>query len=228
IPTHPTLLYRDGGLLLGLTMMFMALIYLDFLGRWSGMILLGGLVGYTALLFTRAPKEIARITMDPGDPKKSGEDGQAKEKIVWRTYLLLLLGFIGVALGGRIMVQAATELALVLGVSQWAIGVTIVAAGTSLPELATCLAASLKGRNDMILGNLLGSDIFNFAGVLGLTMLLRPLHAPESALLSMILLNAMMLLVLLFIRTNWGISRTEGALLICMALMRWGVDISGS
>jgi cation:H+ antiporter len=223
IPTHPTLLYRDGGTLLGLTMMFMALIYLDFLGRWSGMILLGGLFGYTALLFTRAPKEIARITMNS---KAKKEGGQAN--ISWRTYLLLAVGFIGVALGGRIMVQAATELALVLGVSQWTIGVTIVAAGTSLPELATCLAASLKGRNDMILGNLLGSDIFNFAGVLGLTMLLRPLHAPESALLSMLLLNAMMLLVLLFIRTNWGISRTEGALLICMALLRWGVDISGA
>ena len=58
-------------------------------------------------------------------------------------------------------------------------------------------------------------------------MLLRPLHAPENALLSMLLLNAMMLLVLLFIRSNWGISRTEGALLICMALARWSVDISG-
>ncbi|WP_028571919.1 calcium/sodium antiporter [Desulfonatronum lacustre] len=230
IPTHPTLLYRDGGLLLGLTIAIMTMIYLDILGRWSGMILLGGLVGYTTLLFVRAPKEIARIAMDSGTQAgegTSGENGQEK-KVAWRTYLLLLTGFIGVALGGRIMVQAATELALVLGVSQWTIGVTIVAAGTSLPELATCLAASLKGRNDMILGNLLGSDIFNFAGVLGLTMLLRPLHAPENALLSMLLLNAMMLLVLLFIRSNWGISRTEGALLICMALARWGVDISGA
>ena len=230
IPTHPTLLYRDGGLLLGLTIAIMTMIYLDFLGRWSGMILLGGLVGYTTLLFVRAPKEIARIATDSGTQEgagKSGENGQQK-KVTWRTYLLLLAGFIGVALGGRIMVQAATELALILGVSQWIIGVTIVAAGTSLPELATCLAASLKGRNDMILGNLLGSDIFNFAGVLGLTMLLRPLHAPENALLSMLLLNAMMLLVLLFIRSNWGISRTEGTLLICMALARWGVDISGA
>ncbi|WP_045222510.1 calcium/sodium antiporter [Desulfonatronum thioautotrophicum] len=231
IPTHSTLLYRDSGLLLGLTMTIMAMIYLDFLGRWSGTILLCGLVGYTVLLFARAPKEITGITMVSGALKKGEEDGDGshvREKIGWRTYVLLLAGFIGVALGGRIMVQAATELALIMGVSQWTIGVTIVAAGTSLPELATCLAASLKGRNDMILGNLLGSDIFNFAGVLGLTMLLRPLHAPESALLSMILLNAMMLLVLFFIRSGWKLSRTEGALLICLALMRWGVDISGA
>lgn len=234
IPTHPTILYRDGGTLLGLTMVIMALIHMDFLGRWSGLILVGGLVGYTALLFSRAPKEISGITMCSGVAKQGegqfGEenraDSQERESVTWKTWLLLLLGFVGVALGGRIMVQAATELALTLGISQWTIGVTIVAAGTSLPELATCLAASLKGRNDMILGNLLGSEIFNFAGVLGLTMLLHPLHAPESALLSMLLLNAMLLLVIFMIRTNWSISRTEGALLICMALTRWGVDIS--
>ncbi|SDB51139.1 cation:H+ antiporter [Desulfonatronum thiosulfatophilum] len=226
IPTHPTLLYRDGGMLLGLTMIMMSFIALDFLGRWSGMLLLAGLVGYVGYLFSRAPKAIAEATITSSADLKTENPGDPAA--TWRNYPLLMVGFLGVALGGKFMVQSATELAMIFGVSQWVIGVTIVAGGTSLPELATCLAASLKGRNDMILGNLLGSDIFNFAGVLGLTMLLRPLHAPHGALLSMILLNAMMLLVLFFIRSNWKISRPEGALLICLALFRWGMDIGFS
>ncbi|GAB6057889.1 calcium/sodium antiporter [Desulfonatronum parangueonense] len=225
ISTHPILLYRDGGVLLGLTMLMMAFIALDFLGRWSGMLLLAVLLGYVGYLFSRAPRAIAEATITPGSDVLSGKP---EPVATWRNYPLLFAGFLGVALGGKFMVQSATELALIFGVSQWVIGVTIVAGGTSLPELATCLAASLKGRNDMILGNLLGSDIFNFAGVLGLTMLIKPLYAPHSALLSMLLLNLMMLLVLFFIRSNWRISRTEGALLICLALFRWGMDISGA
>lgn len=220
IPTHPTLLYRDGMVLLALTVATLVFISMDFLGRWAGMLLMAGLLGYIGFLFAKAPKSIAQIVVDPGT-----DQTQDKPTATWRNYPLLLAGFLGVALGANFMIQAATELALSFGVSQWAIGVTIVAAGTSLPELATCLAASLKGRNDMILGNLLGSDIFNFAGVLGLTMFLRPLHAPSGALLSMLLLNIMVVMVLIFIRSGWRISRTEGALLVGAALFRWGMDI---
>ena len=91
----------------------------------------------------------------------------------WLDGALLLGGFVAIALGGHLMVSAATSIASTLGVSSWVIGVTIVAAGTSLPELVTCLAASVKGKNEMLLGNLIGSDFFNFAGVLGLTCLLK-------------------------------------------------------
>jgi cation:H+ antiporter len=116
--------------------------------------------------------------------------------------------------------------ATALGVSQWAIGVTIVAAGTSLPELVTCLAASLRGKNDMLLGNLLGSDFFNFAGVLGLTALLRPLGVEAGSLPSLWMLVGSVALVLLLLRTGWRLGRVEGALLILVSLLRWGVDFA--
>jgi cation:H+ antiporter len=113
------------------------------------------------------------------------------------------------------------------GVSEWVIGVTIVAAGTSLPELITCLTASLKGRNEMLLGNLVGSDFFNFAGVLGLTCIMRPLEVSPSALSSLYTLVGMVLVVLVFMRTGWRVSRLEGLMLLGLNLLRWGVDFTG-
>jgi cation:H+ antiporter len=219
IPTHPALLYRDGLLLLGLTLGITMLIFCNYLGRVAGLGLLLGLAAYGLLLFWKVPREIL-AAVSPADPGEGAEPFGS-----WKNYPLLALGFLGVALGGRFMVQGATDLALMVGVSQWVIGVTIVAAGTSLPELATCLAASLKGRNDMILGNLLGSDIFNFAGVLGLTLVLSPLQVPAGALGSMLVLNVAVLAVLVFMRSGWRISRLEGALLVSVALLRWAMDI---
>jgi cation:H+ antiporter len=105
--------------------------------------------------------------------------------------------------------------------------VTVVAAGTSLPELITCLAASLRGKNDMLLGNLLGSDFFNFAGVLGMTCILRPLDVSPTALPSLYALVTMVLLVLVFMRSGWKITRVEGGLLILINLGRWAWDFMG-
>ncbi len=122
------------------------------------------------------------------------------------------------------MVTAATSIANSLGVSSWVIGVTIVAAGTSLPELVTCLAASVKGKNEMLLGNLIGSDFFNFAGVLGLTCLMKPLPVSPEASSGIIVLVAMVGLVLVMLRTGWRVSRLEGALLIGINLLRWVRD----
>ncbi|MBU1248454.1 MAG: calcium/sodium antiporter [Proteobacteria bacterium] len=216
IPTNRTILYRDGMLLWGTTGLVLLMGLTGILPWWFGLLLLIGLFLYLAYLF----KNGSRLGLDDCE---SIECAPA----TWKDYPKLLAGFVAIAYGGEFMVTHASNLAAGLGVSSWAIGVTIVAAGTSLPELVTCLAASMKGRNEMLLGNLIGSDFFNFAGVLGLTCLLRPLAVSAQALPNLFVLVGMVGLVLFFIRTGWKVTRWEGAMLILINMGRWAFDFMG-
>lgn len=205
--TRPTILYRDGLLLFLTTALILGLASFGVLGRTAGIVLL-------ALLFSY----IGWLLFKPKANNKTEQGGRVAEG--W-DFVRLLAGFVGIAAGGHLMVDSATGIALALGVSHWVVGVTIVAAGTSLPELVTCLSASVRGKSEILLGNLLGSDFFNFAGVLGLTCLLRPLNVSDSAMPSLMILVGMVGLVLVFIRTGWRVTRLEGGLLVGISLFRW-------
>lgn len=197
------LVKRDSVLLLGLSGAVAAAAWTGHLGRPTGLLLLGFLGGYVWLLLRSGRIE--------------EEDGE--RKAMWWDYPRLLGGFAGVALGGSLLVDSATVLARAAGVSEWFIGMTLVALGTSLPELATTIAASLKGRNDMLMGNLVGSNIFNYAGVLGTACLLRPLTPSSGAAIDAALNLAFVAFFLLFARTSWRIGRREGLALIALNLL---------
>jgi cation:H+ antiporter len=215
VPTGRTLVYRDAFLLWGVTILVLFMAFDLRMGRISGIILMSLLIGYILLIVLRYGKISEQAELP------------SQRTARWFDWPLLVLGFLCVAAGGHWMVEGASSLALMAGVSEWVIGVTIVAAGTSLPELITCLTASLKGRNEMLLGNLVGSDFFNFAGVLGLTCIMRPLEVSPSALSSLYTLVGMVLVVLVFMRTGWRVSRLEGLMLLGLNLLRWGVDFTG-
>lgn len=222
LPTNRSLALRDTPLLLLTTGLILGLAHFNMLDRSAGIMLLailGGYIGYLLIHSKRAANVMAGIMPEVEEHEDT--------EVTVKTWLQLLAGFAGIALGGEFMVDSASEIARHFGVSNWVIGMTIVAAGTSLPELVTCLAASLKGRNEMLLGNLIGSDFFNFAGVLGLTCLLRPLEVTPEAMPGLTVLVGMVALVLLFIRTGWKVSRWEGAVLICLSLGRWWFDFTG-
>jgi len=136
----------------------------------------------------------------------------------------LILGIGGVVGGGHLLVESATEIARFMGVSEWVIAVTVVAAGTSAPEFATSLMAAAKGRPGMSLGNLIGSDLFNLMGVLGLAGIIRPLEVIEDSLYSIFMLVGMCMLVVFFMRTGWVIQRREGLVLILLGVIRWILD----
>jgi cation:H+ antiporter len=155
----------------------------------------------------------------PGEP-----DRTAAELPLWRALGGIAAGLIALTLGSRLVVNGATAIAAWLGVSEWLIGLTIVAGGTSLPELVTCVVASFKGRNEMMLGNLIGSDLFNFAGVLGITALLRPLSVDASALPNLALSVFTVLLILLLLRLRGRLGKAEGLLLLTFGLGRWVLD----
>lgn len=221
IPTHPVLLWRDGLTLFGVCLLVLFMSLNLSLSRLEGVMLLLVFVSYLGFLLLRAKRA----------PLQGPEAGLLEEvperEARWWDGLKLVAGFACITFGSHLLVEGASAVALALGVSQWAIGLTIVAAGTSLPELVTCLAAAVRGKSDMLLGNLLGSDFFNFAGVLGITCLLRPLHVSGAALPSLYILVGAVLLVLFFMRTGWRITRVEGAVLIMVNVGRWVMEFRG-
>lgn len=220
LPTNRLLLVRDGAVLIGTTLLLMLLIGVDLrLDRYDGIILLGLLGAYLALLF------IQRKAGDDPDAPEISTVTQAPPP-VWRSIALLLFGFGSVSLGSHYMVDSATAIARAYHVSEWVIGVTIVAAGTSAPELATTLAGAIKGRYDVGVGNLVGSDIFNLLGVLGLAGTLKPVAVDPVARFSIAALIGMVAMALIFMRSGWRISRLEGLFLVLIALARWILDFA--
>jgi cation:H+ antiporter len=137
---------------------------------------------------------------------------------------MLLIGFTFIILSSHFLVASATSIARAFGVSEWVIGVTIVAMGTSIPELVTSMVAVLRGHHGLSAGNLVGSDIFNLLGVLGFAGMLQSMTVSPEAYGSLFLLCGMVITVVVMMRTGWRISRIEGAILVCMGLARWIAD----
>ncbi|RPH03437.1 MAG: calcium/sodium antiporter [bacterium TMED46] len=219
IATNKKMFERDGLFLLITT----ALIFFLFFGfdgwtagdsftQYEGVLLFSLLIAYVAFLF---------IKKDP--PEEVNPDSATLE-----SYAFFLIGLVMIVAGGHLMVEHASNVARYLGVSDWVIAVTIVAAGTSAPEFATSVAAALKGRHGIAIGNLIGSDLFNLLGVLGLAGIINPTMISEDIFSSVFLLVIMVGLTLLMIRTNWRLSRAEGTILVTINLIRWYFDFAGS
>ncbi len=221
IPTSRKLLQRDGLVLGGATILILVLVGRDLhLGRQDGILLFLLLVVYLVYLFkNRSDNEAISAESDAG--------GDAAEtRTLVHDSLFLLLGLVGIVVGAFVMVESASALARSMGISDWVIAVTIVAAGTSAPEFATSLAGVLKGRYELSAGSLIGSDIFNLLGVLGIAGILRPMDILPEARMSLYGLCAMVFLVLYFMKTGWKVSRLEGGILVLIALLRWIFDFS--
>ncbi|MHC5020550.1 MAG: calcium/sodium antiporter [Planctomycetota bacterium] len=175
IITTPTMVYRDGGLLVAATAFIAIAMYDGALDRWEGIVMMCALVAYLLYLWKkRAPLDDEELPDEPAS---------------WIDPVLFVVGVTGVVGGAHFLVESAIFFAHEFGVSEWVISVTIVAAGTSLPEFATSMAAIIKGRYGISAGNLIGSDLFNLLGVLGLTAIIMPIR-PSAAAYSSVLMSA--------------------------------------
>lgn len=211
ITTTKTMVYRDGGMLIGTTILLIIFMLDLTLTRLESAILLIILVGYIGLLIYR---------------RAESEEHVPEGKFNWLDIPKFLVGIAVIVAGGHFFVEAASDLARLIGLSEWVIGVTIVAIGTSAPEIATSLVALLRGQSGMSAGNLVGSDLFNLLGVLGLAGLLSPMVVNPAAQSSILLLGGMVVLVVVLMRTGWRLSRWEGGLLLLITLGRWVLDFS--
>lgn len=183
------------------------------IGFIDGILLWVLFIAYIAYLFIMTKK--GKIQADESDD----EDNDKKPKKVWQ---LILFGIIGIALvvfGSNITVNAATEIATMFGMSERFIGLTIVALGTSLPELVTSITAALKKNADIAIGNIVGSNIFNILFVIGTSAMITPVAYQNQFLIDSILCVATaMLLLLLVLNKDKKLKRWGGILmLICYA-----------
>jgi len=213
----PKMVYRDGLYLVGISALLVFLIQDSVLDRFDGatMLIVFGL--YLLLLFKQR---------DAGDEAAEENEGETATT-GWKDALGLFGGLALIMVGSQFLVSGASDFARFMGMSEWAIGITIVAAGTSTPELVTCLSAVLKGRHGISAGALIGSDLYNILGVLGTAAVIRPLAVNEAGIGSVWLLLGGVTLVVICLRSGWRISRGEGILLACVAGLRWWIDLAG-
>jgi cation:H+ antiporter len=178
------------------------------IGRGDGMLLFGGLMVYTAFLLVLGK----RLGSNP-IPNEPGSAGGG-----WvRSSALICVSLAMLTAGAQWFVEGAVAFAFSLGISELIVGLTIVAAGTSLPEIVTSVVASLRGERDIAVGNIVGSNIFNLLGVLGLTGLVAPGGVPVSPSVihfDLVVMTAVAIVCLPIMFTGMSIARWEGALLL--------------
>ena len=146
------------------------------------------------------------------------EGHDVKEMSKWKSALFMLGGMVGLYFGGEFIVNSATELATSWGLSQVVIGILVVALGTSLPELATSVVASLKGNADMAIGNIVGSNIFNVFLVLGTSAVINPIEFNPSINIDLLVAFVSTLLLFIFVFTGKGrrVDRVEGSIFLIL------------
>ena len=143
-------------------------------------------------------------------------DEEIKPRSNMLSTVLILGGLVGLALGSKLFVDSAVSIARDLGVSELLIGLTIVSIGTSLPELVTSAVAASKKQGDIIIGNVIGSNIFNIFLILGITALVKPIPLTGQTLIDIIILfvSTLLLFTLLFVYKKGRIARVEGVIML--------------
>lgn len=177
ILTHPAALARDTVVMVAATAVFALLVYTDQFTRLTGGLMVAALLAYV----------VVSIILDRGGQTAPGamhaEEGELMSgELGLVTGLLLAIGgVVAVVFGARFLVDGGSGLATDLGISEAVIGLTVVAVGTSLPELATSVVAAMRGKQDVAVGNVIGSNIFNLFGILGVTAIVSPFSVADDA-----------------------------------------------
>ncbi|HMO06435.1 MAG TPA: calcium/sodium antiporter [Paracoccaceae bacterium] len=174
-------LRRDYLTMIGATLLFLAVAWDGVLSRIDALVLLAGL----ALMLGDNIRSARRHRAEAAAANGAGEDeleGADAGMPGWKIAAFLVAGLIGLPIGADLLVDASVNIARAFGVSETVIGLTLVAVGTSLPELATSIAAAVRGKADVALGNVIGSNVFNLLAILGIASLVDTLAVPAEIL----------------------------------------------
>ncbi|MBL9153705.1 MAG: calcium/sodium antiporter [Verrucomicrobiales bacterium] len=199
----------DTPIMVALSALLVALLWDGHLGRLEGAALFAGLLAYTVMnvrIARRTTSAAIEAEFEEGMPKPTGH--------WWTDILLIAIGLGLLVYGSDLLVENAVSLARDLGVSEAVIGLTIIAAGTSMPELATSVVAALKKEPDIALGNVIGSSIFNILCILGISSMLTPIQTAGVRPLDYGMMIGCSALLLPMLWTGLKVSRTEGAILL--------------
>jgi len=199
----------DGPIMTAASLLALFLLTRGVLSRPAGVLLLTALVAYTALVIWLARKEAS-----PEIDQEFREGVPARPGSLGRDLWFIAGGLALLVAGSRLLVVSATGLARLAGISEAAIGLTVVAAGTSLPEMATSLVAARRDQPDIAVGNLVGSNIFNLLGILGAAALARPIPPAGVTALDLWVMVGFAVVLLPLLYTGFRLQRWEGALLL--------------
>ncbi|MGB0669975.1 MAG: calcium/sodium antiporter [Rhodospirillales bacterium] len=210
IPCDPRAVRRDGAVVVIATLACLAAVLIGSIGRLPGALLVAGLVLYIVVTYRLERKGgSASAELHAGEAELAGDAPQS----LWVSLAFAVGGIALTMVGAKLLVDGAIDLARLAGVSDAVIGLTVVAVGTSLPELVASITAALKKRTDLALGNILGSNIYNVLGILGLTAMIQPLDVPPSvAAFDIWIMLASAVALVVFATTGGRISRPEGAI----------------
>jgi len=215
IKCHPSVFKRDIPIMLGITLYLLIVTGNSFISRLEGATLVAAIIVYIYYNYRVATRTSCDKTATmPCDVTEIQPVGNRSKQIG-----LILAGIAGVVIGAEVLIDSAVKIMTVFGVSDKFIGLTIVAFGTSLPELATSVIAALKKEMDISLGILVGSSVFNILAVLGAAALVNPITIPGGFIASGLFIDYMVMMAvsampLLMIRKTYTVSRLDGALLL--------------
>ena len=200
-----SVLNKDLPFLVGITILFAAFIIIGWnVSQIEGIILLVILIAYVAYLVKSAKKsDNANVVEKP-------------KFTLPQSIIFIIIGLAGIVLGGDLVVNSASDIAIALGMSETLVGLTIVAIGTSLPELVTSLTALKKGENQLVIGNVIGSNIFNILFVLGASSAITTISLDSSMLIDVTFMVFVTVLCFIFGKTQDKFDKKEGAILVAL------------
>ena len=200
-----SVLEKDLPFLVGITILFAAFIFIGWnISNIEGIILLIILIAYIFYLIRDAKKS-----------KESTIVEEAKFSLP-KSIIFILVGIAGIVIGGDLVVDSASSIAIAFGMSETLVGLTIVAIGTSLPELVTSLTALKKGENQLVIGNVIGSNIFNILFVLGASSAISAIPLDSSLLIDVLFMIGVTILCFIFGKTQEKYDKREGAILVAL------------
>ena len=219
IPASPKIVLRDGGALVLSSVALLALVEVGRIPRGCGLVLLGGFAVYVVICFLT---DWRRPTPDSGAEARVLSRGD-RATTPALSIIFLLFGLACLYFGGGYVVDGGLAVARFYHVSEAAIGLTLVAVGSSLPELATTIVASIRGQSSLAAGNLIGSNIVNVLLALGLTASIRPLTvSADVAGADVYVMTAAAVVVPLFLASRWRLTRGQGFSLVLAYLAYLG------
>ena len=214
IPTNMTGVARNTFICLFATVLFIALAFMhNPLITWQGGILFAGIIIYLLYMFSLARSGVHDPILDEMTEIEEGKDGLPTNMLL--SLVFVLGGIVGLVLGGKLIVDNAVTIATAMNISETIIGLTIVAIGTSLPEIATVIVASYRGHSEVAIGNVLGSNVFNLFAVMGATAMTGPVPIDDRLLtFDVWVMLASSAALLLFVLRRQPIGRLMGAIFV--------------
>jgi len=206
---HIRLIKVEVPIMIALSLILYILAWSLNIGFWQGIFLFGALIAFTLYSYFGSKKEPRQI-------EKEFEEFVSSDNNVWKHVVFIVLGLAGLVVGARFVVDSAIFIARIAGVSELVISITAVAIGTSLPELSTTIVAAIRKEHDIIVGNIIGSNIFNI-GILGVVSIVHPVTVDSSLLrFEFPVMIFFSILLLPFMMTGKRVGRVEGLLLLVL------------